>query len=196
MNNANRNRRALILGGVFVVALLAWHFMSEDGTSEVVTVSAENIPAAEKRLERYRLLSATVPVKEAALASVQKELAEREKGVIQAETAAQAQAQLLQILRKIARAQPNPIDLRGTEMGPTRTMGDQYGEVSVALTFEAGIEQLVNFLADLTAQKELIGTTDFRVGSANPKQKTMPVRLTVSAVVRRELAQEKKGAGF
>ena len=113
--------------------------------------------------------------------------------MIRADTAAQAQAQLLQILRKLAKKQTPPIDLRNTEIGMVKAFGDKYGEVTVALNFESRIDQLINLLSDVTAQKEIIGVNDMRIGGAHPKEKTMPVRLTISGLVRRELVPDKKG---
>jgi hypothetical protein len=191
---SERNRRALIILGVVTTLIFGWYFTSEDDGTTLVTASTETIPAAEKRLARLKQLAATVPGKQVVLDQVAVELASREKGLIPAATAAQAQAQLLQIVTRIARSQPNPIALRNTEMGQVKAFDDSYGEVAVAVNFESGIEQLVNFLADLTTQKELIGTSDLRIGSANPKQKTMPIRITISGLVRRDLIPDKKGA--
>jgi hypothetical protein len=196
MTVTERDKRALVLLAVVATIILGWYFLSEDEDTQVVAASTESIPAAEKRLHRLRQQAASVPGKEQVLATVSAELAAREKGLIQADTAAQAQAQLLQIIRRVARGQSTPIDLRNTEIGQVRPFGDKYGEVLVAVNFEAGIEQLITFLADLTSQKELIGTTDLRIGQANPKQKTMPVRITISALVRKELIPEKKGSAL
>jgi hypothetical protein len=193
MNPADRNRRALIILAVVSALVLVWYFTSDDGVATIVSASTETIPAAEKRLERLKQLAATVPGKQTVLDQVSAELAAREKGLITAATAPQAQAQLLQIVLAVAKGQPNPINMRNTEMALIKPFDDNYGEVSVAVNFEAGIEQLINFLSDLTARKELIGTSDVRIGAANPKQKTMPVRITVSALVRRDLIPEKKG---
>jgi hypothetical protein len=188
-----REKRSLILlGGVLiVVAILVW---DTDEQAPAVVQRIEDIPSAEKRLARLRQLAASVPAKQEIFAKVHSELTEREKGLIPAETAPQAQAQLLQILRRVARAQNPPIDLRNTEMGQIKPFRDNYGEVALSANFECGIEQLVNMLSDLTAQKELIGTSDLRIGAANPKGKTIPVRLTVSGLVRRDLLPTKNGA--
>jgi hypothetical protein len=83
--------------------------------------------------------------------------------------------------------------MRNSEIGPVKPYGDRYGEVTVSLNFEARIEQLVQLLSDITAQNEIIGVDNVRIGTANPKEKIMPVRLTVSALVRRELVPDKKG---
>lgn len=194
MNLTERDRRALIVLAVAGVLILGYWWFTRNDTVRVVAVSTDSIPATEKRLLRVRQVAATVPGKQQVLEQVNKELAVRERGLIQADTAAQAQAQLLQIIRKIAKSQPSPVDLRNTEIGPVKPFGDRYGEVTVSVNFESGIEQLINFLADVTVQKELIGTTDMRIGAANPKQKTMPVRLTLSALVRRELVPDRKAA--
>ena len=196
MTLTDRDKRALLLLVVVGALIGGWYLLSPDDTPRVVAASVDSIPAAENRLRKLRQQAAAVPGKQQILASVSAELSEREKGLIQADTAAQAQAQLLQIVRRIAKAQATPIDLRNTEIGQVKPFGDKYGEVAVSITFEGGIEQLITFLTDLTAQKELIGTSDVRIGGANPKQKTMPVRITLSALVRRELVPEKKGTAF
>ena len=184
-----RDKRALAVLGAAVALVLLWLAFSEPQTAKPV-VAVDNIPAAEKRLARLRLLAASVPGKEQVFRQVQSELVEREKGLIQAETAAQAQAQLVQIVRRLARNEN--LDLRNTEIGAVKKFGADYGEVAVSANFECGIEQLLNLMAALTAQKEMIATTDLRVGAANPKQKTMPVRLTVSGLVRKELVADRR----
>ena len=138
----------------------------------------------------------TATDKQAVLKQAQADLGVREKGLLVADTAAQAQAQLFQILRRVGRAQGPPIEVRATEIGQARMFGDDYGEVSVAVSFECGIEQMVNLLADLGAQPELLATSEIRVGQATGAQKVIPVRLTISGIVPRKLIPEKKGLSF
>jgi hypothetical protein len=195
MKLTDRDKRALVLCGVVSALVIGWWATSEDDVAAPVVPIVDNIPAAEQRLARLRQMAASVPGKEHVLQQVTDELKAREKGLIQADTAPQAQEQLLQILRKIGRAQSPAIDMRNSEIGPVKPYGDKYAEVLVSLNFETRIEQLVNLLSDLTAQKEIIGVSDMRIATANPKEKTMPVRLTVSGLVRRELLPEKKGPG-
>lgn len=192
----DRDKRILLIGLPVIALILYFGLESDDVAPTTVAASVDSIPAAEKRLTRLKQLAATVPGKEQALAGVQGELAEREKGLIQADTPAQAQAVLLQIVRKVARELPEPIEPRNTEIGQVKAYGDDYGEVFVAVNFEAGIEQLINFLSAITAQKELIGTSDMRIGQANPKLKKMPVRITLSGLVRKELMPAKRGASL
>jgi hypothetical protein len=170
-----------------------WISTSSDKTVEVVA-SSDSVPLAEKRLAKMRQTAAAVPGREEALQKVNLELASREKGLIVADSAQQAQAQLLQILTKIGRAQQPPIAIRASEIGQIKSLGDDYGEVAVSVSFDCRVEQLVNLLADISALKELIATSEIRIGNAHPKEKIMPVRLTVSGVVPRKLIPEKKGA--
>lgn len=195
MKLQDRDKRALMLLAVTATLLIGWWVTSTSDKTTVVVAAVDNIPAAEKRLSRLRLLAASVPGKQQILDQVSAELTEREKGLIHAATAAQAQAQLLQILRTLARKQSPPIDLRNTEIGTVKPYGDQYGEVTVALNFESRIDQLINLLSDVTAQKEIIGVNDMRIGGAHPKEKTMPVRLTISGLVRKDLVPDKKPGG-
>jgi hypothetical protein len=117
----------------------------------VAEASVDSLEMAEKKLIRLRQLAATVPGKEAVLKQANAQLAAKEIGVIQAETAQQAQAQVLQVIRALGKTEE--IDARGGEFGPVKPLGADYGEVSVSVAFECRIEQLVNFLADLTSEK-------------------------------------------
>src|SRR5262249_38176088 len=118
-----------------------------------------------------------------------------ERRVLQADTAAQAQAQLLQIVRRVAQSQNPVVEVRGSEFGAVKALGD-YGEAPVSINVECGIEQLLNILSELTAQQELIAVNELRIYSANAKQKTNNVRLMVTAVVPKRLVPEKKGGSF
>ena len=69
-----------------------------------------SVDHAEKLLTNLRNQAATVPGKEAVLKQVSTELVQREKGLIKGDTAAQAQAQLVQILRQVAKNQTPPLE--------------------------------------------------------------------------------------
>jgi hypothetical protein len=186
-----RDRRALVLLAAAVVAILILRFgFFQNGQAKVVPTS-DSIPAAERRLAKLRQIAATVPGKQAVYGQVRAELASRERGVITADTAAQAQAQLLQVVRRIGKEEG--IDVRGGEFGAVRALGEEYGEVSAAVSFECPIEKLVNFLAALTKESQLLATNEIRTGVANVKEKTVTVRLALAGVVPRKLAPEKKG---
>jgi hypothetical protein len=192
----DRDRKALqLLGGALVIMGVVYFW--PDGTSAANgPVAADSPVLVEQRLDRVRRMMLQVPDKEAALKAAQTDLAAREKGLLQADTAPQAQAQLFQILRRVGRSLPQPVEIRANEIGQAKSFGEDYGEVSVSVGFECGIEQLVNFLAELGAQPELLATSDLRVGFAREKDKVLPVRLTVSGVVPRKLIPEKKGMEF
>ncbi len=187
-----RDKRALVLLGVAAVGFLIFRAARTDEVDPAVGPS-DSVGLAESRLVRLRRVAASVPGKEQILKQAQAELASREKGLIQADTAMQAQAQVLQTLRKIARAQAPPVDIKGVELGQPRALGDAYGEVSVSVSMDCRIDQIVNILADLTAQPELLATSELRLGAAQGREKLIPARVTVSGVVSRKLIPEKKG---
>jgi hypothetical protein len=85
------------------------------------------------------------------------------------------------------------LEVRGGEFPEVRALGEEYGEAAVSVNFECRIEQLVNFLAALTKEPELLATNEVRVSSGNPKEKTVGVRLTLAGVVPRNLVPVKKG---
>jgi len=195
MNLSERDQKALkYLAGALLLAALIYFWPA--GGVAAVTGATNATELLEKRLTKARALLLQVPDKQAILKQAQADLAVREKGMIAADTAAQAQAQLFQILRRVGRAQGPPIEIRATEIGQARSFGEDYGEVSVAVSFECGIEQLVNLLADLGAQPELLATSEIRVGQAGGAQKIIPVRLTISGIVPRKLIPDKRGVSF
>jgi hypothetical protein len=192
MKLEKRDQRALMLLAPAVVVILVWKFSAGGSGPQVVEANADSVEMAEKKLARYRQLAATVPGKELLLKQANAALAAKEAGLIPADTAQQAQAQLLQIIRNLGKTEG--IDARGGEFGPVRPLGADYGEVSVAVAFECGIDQLVNFMSALTSEKQLLASSEMRIASANLKQKTVSVRLSLSGVVPRKLVPEQKGS--
>lgn len=191
----DRERRLVLVGGIAAAGMLVYYLATApEESAPVVNAVVTDVAAVERRLARVRQAAASIGGREGALKRVQAELTAREQGILQAETAAQAQAQLLQVLRRVSSEQPQAVQIRGFEPGQVRPLGEDYGEVLVSVSLDCRPEQLVNLLADLTRQKELVATTDIRLGMAQPKEKVMPVRLTVSAVVPRRLVpKQQKG---
>jgi Type II secretion system (T2SS), protein M subtype b len=196
MTLQSRDRRALALLGVSALLTLAYRYWPAGaGPAVVVAPAGEPVAMAEKRLAKMRETAATVPAKEAIFKRVSADLAGREKGLIAADTAAQAQAQLIQIIRRLGSIETPPVEIRATELGGVRALGDAYGEAVVSVQIDCRIDQLVNILAALPSQPELVTATDLRVVSSNAKEKTVGVRLTVSGVVPRRLVPEKPKNG-
>jgi hypothetical protein len=195
MTLQDRDKRALLILAVVlpVAALIYWTSGSSSAGSVKVVAPSETVGRDEKRISVLRTALATVDGKEAVLKQVSTELAEREKGLIPGDTAEQAQAQLLQIMRRLAKAQVPPLDIRQSELGQPRSYGESYARVTVSVSLDCRIDELVNLLAALSAQPEIIATDEIRCTAANPKSKLMPVRLTVSGLVPRRLVPEKKG---
>jgi hypothetical protein len=193
MNFGTLDRKTAILwiSGVAVILILRF-FVLADGSQGVVAAS-ESVPMAEKRLQRLRQIAATVPGKEALMKQASGELESREKGMLKADTSAQAQAQLQDLLHKVGAA--NGIDIRGVEEARVKPFGNDYGEAAVTVRFSCLIEQLVNLLAALANQPELLSTSEIQITGSADKNKVIQVRLTLSGVVSRKLTLEKKTGG-
>ena len=197
MQLSDRDRRALlILIPAIVVAAIYWFWPSSSSGGAKVVTPVDSVDHAERTLTNLRKAAVLVPAKEVALKQVSGELAEREKGLVREKTAAQAQAQLLQILRRVGHSQQPPLEIKQVEFGPARPFGDVYGEVTASVTIDCKIDELVNLMAELTAQPEAVSTSEVRFGTANPKLKVMPVRLTVSALVPHDLVPKKGATSF
>jgi hypothetical protein len=190
MSFGSLDRKTVILWISAIAVILIFRFVVLADRSPAVVAASESVPAAESRVEKLRQKAATVPGKEAIMKLASAELASREKGMLKAETSAQAQAQLQELLHKVGAA--NGIDIRGIEDMRVKLLGADYGEASVTVRFTCLIEQLVNLLAALATQPELISTNQIQITGNADKNKIIQVRLTLSGVVARKLAQEKK----
>jgi hypothetical protein len=191
MTFTQRDRRALILFGAGLLTVLVLRFGVYRNSQTAVVEAKDSVPLAENRLARLRQAEIAVPAKEALFKRLAAEVALREKGVIQAPTAQQAQAHLLETIRRVGKNEG--IDVRGGEFPELRPLGEEYGEAAVSVNFECRIEQFVNFLAALTKEPELLASDEIRISTANPKEKTVSVRLTLAGIVPRNLVPVKKG---
>jgi len=191
-----REKKAVIaLGAVLAVSavVLIYEFWPA-GSAAPEVAATQSVAQMELRLARAREIAATIPAKQEILKKVTADLETREKTLIRAETAQQAQAQVITILRGLGAAEAPPVEIRATELGAIAPFGDDYGSVNVSIQVECRIEQLLNFLAALAARPELIATRDLRVTAGNPKEKTLSVRITVAGIVPKALVPQKKGA--
>jgi hypothetical protein len=186
-----RKLLVLVVGLVLLVVVLVRQF--RDTTPTPVVAAADSIPLAERRLEKLRQIASTVPGKETVLQQARTEMQSREAGILKADTAPQAQAQLMDVIRRVASA--NGIDARGAEELRVRPLASDYGEVLVAVTFTCGIEQFVNFLAALANESQIIATDEVNVSGGTDKKKAVQVRLTLSGVVPKKLIPAKRTVG-
>ena len=192
MTLTSRDRRALMLFGAGLLALVVLRFGVYRDSQTAVVEAKDSVPLAESRLTRLRQAQAAVPIREALFKRLSADVALREKGIIQAPTAQQAQAHLLETIRRVGKNEG--IDVRGGEFPELRLLGGEYGEAAVSVNFECRIEQFVNFLAALTKEPELLATNEIRVSpSPKPQEKTVSVRLTLAGVVPKNLVPVKKG---
>jgi len=184
----DRKTLFILLGSVAAILILRFGVFADRGAP--VVESVDSIPVAEQRLAHLREVAATLPARQSLLQAAQAELGTREKTMLKADTMQQAQAQLLDLVQLVARA--NGIDMRGVERQDARAIDADYGEISVEVTFGCGIEQLVNLLAALGDQPQLVASEEMRVTHGNDKKKTVQVRLMVAAPVARKLIPDKK----
>lgn len=188
----DRKTAILLVGGVAAILVLRFVVMADHGPSGVVA-AAESAPLAEARLKRLREVAATLPAREQQFKQATDELQLREKGILKADTGAQAQTLLQEKLRRLGQA--NGIDIRGMEDARVRPLGNDYGEAMVYVRFSCGIEQLVNLLAQIGNEPELLATNQIQITGSTAKEKILQVRLGLSGVVSKKIAQEKKIGG-
>jgi Type II secretion system (T2SS), protein M subtype b len=192
MSQSSRSRKIALYGTLGLMAASVGVRTVMDNSQNAVVASHDTIPMARQRLEILRRKAATVPGKETVLKQALAELTEREKGIVQANTAEQARAHLMDLLHKAAVA--NGFDSTGAAQLPEpKALGKDYGQVSVGQNFTCGIDQLVNFLSAIANEPEILATDTILVTPVRNKNKDIMVRLTFSGVIPKKLVPEKKG---
>jgi hypothetical protein len=193
-----RDRRALALLAAALAVYTVVALLPEE--SAVAPAAAMTPAEARARLSSLRRVASGIEERQKLHGEVKARLEAREKGLIAAGTMAQAQAQMLQAVRKVLSMQSPPVNFRASEFGQPRPAGEHYALTTVTFTLECGIEQIVNLLADLGNQPELMAAQDMSFSPATNPQKNVPLRLTVGALVPRALleaeeAKKKQGGG-
>jgi hypothetical protein len=190
MTLQQRDKRALLILFIAVVGVLVWYAAGSDQTAVPIVHGSNSVDQSERRLAKARETAAAVPAKEEVLEDLTEALRSREAGVIQADTAAQAQERILQIVRRLAREQNPPVEVRGVEIGQIQSYGSGYGEAQVSVHLTCHLEQLLNLMAGLTQQPEAIATTELRVMAQG--EKMVAARVVVSGLVAKNLVPERK----
>jgi hypothetical protein len=188
VGSLDRRLAVLLAGSLALIAVLRFVVFADRGAA--VVVPTQSVAVAEKRLEHLRQLAAMVKGKEEVLKAGQAELDTREAGVLKADTRAQAQAQLIDRVQAMAKSYG--IDSHGVERMAEAVVSNDYGEVSVEVAFTCGIEQLVNLLAGLADDPQILATNQIRISGGTDKKKNIQVRLFVTGIVPRKLFPEKK----
>jgi hypothetical protein len=192
MTFSPRDHRAIVLliGTLVAMTVLQFLFPIRSATVSLATASAnrddENV--IRHRLTHLRRIAATILVRQATRDWARSDLVDRERGIIQADTAPQAQAAVVETVRRVGKA--SQIDVRGGDFGIPKAFGD-YGLVYVTVTFECRIEQLVNFLTDLSRETSLVVPSEEQITSASQKEKTVAVHMVLAGVVSKRLLPEK-----
>ena len=192
MTLQDRDKRAIKICAIVAVPGLIW-LLWPSSTEEVkpVAQAIANSPAGlEQQLQKLRTKEAQIPSKQGLLKQLEAQTGAREQGLIVADTLPQAQAILAQLVRQTARQEG--FDLRGVVISQPAIYGGEYGQIAVQISAECRIEQVVNFLADLTKRQELVATEDLRINLYNAKEKTLQFYVTLSGLVPKRLVPEKR----
>ncbi len=185
MTMTERDRRALLILGGALVVMAIFYFWPEPKVN--VVGGASDVKSAATRLDRVRREAALLPVREESKQKTAAALAQLEKGLIAADSAPQAQAQLLQIVRRVAKLQSPGFDIKQNQFGQVRPYGTDYAQVLLTISMDFQIEQLVNLLSDLASQPELLALEDLHISATNNKQKSIPVQMTISGLTKGSL---------
>jgi len=189
MRLSDRDRRALVIL-LSVVSILGVHrlitTLAPIRDSGVATTSA-SVERLQKILSNQRRAAASVARKEQMLRQMKAELGTRERNLIQAETAAQAQARLLEIIKQVAQRQVPPLEILQIEFSPPRRFNEAYGEVLVSVTLQCTIDEVLNLVAELTCEAYIIATDEIALTVADQSHKTLQAHITVTGLVYRRL---------
>ena len=179
MKLQERDKRALMLLAVVTTLVIGWWATSEDDAPAPVVAAVDNIPSAEKRLARLRQL-AGIGARQAGTAR------SGFGGVAGAgerlDSGGHGRAGAGAVAADPSQTREKPDARRSicaiARSGQVKTVRRQIWGSDSRAELRVAYRSTHQLLSDLTAQKEIIGVNDMRIGGANPKEKTVPVRLT------------------
>jgi len=187
MKLTSRDWRALLILLLVAVAMgCRWAVVSSNPKPAII---AQVAPTGQLLtiLAKRREAAGAVAQKQEILRRLRTQLAVEESGLIQAATAAQAQAHLLEILKNVTSQQKPPLEVKRIEFSAPQEVSDAFGEVSVSISIECRIDELLNLIAALTETSEIIATEEISLTVADQNLKILLARLTVKGLVRRSL---------
>lgn len=191
-----RDQRALLLlvSALAFAALLQLDWFAPASGS---AASGSSIDAAEQRLLLEQVKARQLPMAEAELDAVRRQVDLLEQGLLKSETAALAQAEMQQLVGDLLAAEG--ITLESSQFGTVQLDGEDYAQVPINANFQCRIEQLVNLLAAVANAPELLATKRIRIQPENQATKSVRVMLTVAGLLPAERTPELKrktaGAG-
>ena len=174
-----RERKLLTAAIPALILIGAVYFWPEAGSAVgPVLDKAAAIETARTRLDQARVTAAQFPAKTEALKKLDANLALWRKRFIAGDTPAQAQAQLNQTFRRIARLQGPAVEIRTIDIGTVQSL-QHHSEIIINVNFDCQIEGLVNLLSDLASQPEFLIWRDIRISSSDSKQKRIGVSMAI-----------------
>ncbi len=198
LENLSERERKLVLSLIpTLLVCAAFYYWPEGGDGEVAPVmdTSAAIETARVRLDKLRATAAQTPALQEAAKKLDTNLAGWEKRLITADTPAQAQAQLNQIFRRVARLQGPAVEVRNVDIGAVLP-AQHYAEVRLGVTFDCQVEGLVNLLTELSGQPEFLSWRDLRVVSQDSKQKRINVSFTLVGLTSLKLAPRVVGGNI
>ncbi len=174
----SKDRRALaVLAAAVVLFLLlqADVLLPRGGGSSLWSGSVE---AAEQRLMLAQAKTGRGPRVDARRESARKSLASLEQGLLTAEDAALADAEMRQLMGNLLTTEG--ITMRGSSFGRKTLEGEDYAQAPLIVDFDCRIEQLVNLMAAMANAPQLLTTRRMLVRPGNQETKSITVRMTVS----------------
>lgn len=173
----SRDQRALLLllVALAVAAVLQLDIFAPSSSSSAPEGSIE---ASEQRLLLAQVKARQLPLAEAELDAVQRQLDVLEQGLLKSETAALAQAEMQQLVGDLLAAEGIAMD--SSQFGAVQLEGEDYTQVPLNVNFRCGIEQFVNLMAAVANAPELLATRRVRITPVNDATKSVAVQLTIA----------------
>jgi Tfp pilus assembly protein PilO len=176
----SRDQRALLLLAVALViaAVLQLDIFAPSAGSEV---SGGSIEAAEQRLLSAQVKARQLPLAEAELDAVKRQLDVLEQGLLKSESAALAQAEMRQLVGDLLAAEG--ISMESSQFAAPQLDGEDYAQVPLNVDFQCGIEQFVNLMTAVANAPQLLEPRRIRLTPTNDATKSVRVQLTIAGLL-------------
>jgi type II secretion system (T2SS) protein M len=186
MKLAEKDKKALLLAGIAVILYTAFQFAVLPLWDDLQE-RRDNLPVAERKLDKYRAVARNAELRRTEASSADARLQEAERRLLTSETTALASAELQQLAKQLTTAES--IDIRSNNFLPAKPVGGQYMQVPLGLQFQCRLDQLVNFLNDVSGHQKRLAVSKLFIQALGGKDKQLSVTMELAGFMRAEAAK-------
>ena len=184
-----RNKLALTGGAIALGLFVVFQFLVFP-VWDSLQETRSNLPIQQKKLEKYREVARTAPIRTGEVATVETRLRQAESGLLASMTAALASAELQDLVTQLA--DKERIDLHANTFLPVKAVSPEYATVPMTVQFQCRLDQFMSLLRDFSDNPKYLTVSKLSIQPTAAKDKSVSVGLEVAGIMLAETTSRER----